>query len=107
MRSKATFFKLYEENPEQNENGNRKPGEQVREPWAPRGILDDDAHIVFPEDLHQVIELSGRDAFEVRFIRVFSTDLIPCDRDFIDLIVFHLVHKVAEIHISAGCSGCL
>jgi hypothetical protein len=89
------------------QNSDRKPGKQVREPGAPRCVLDDDAHFVLAEDLHEVVELCWRDRFELGIIHIFSFDLIPAYGDFQDLVTLDLVHKFAEMHFLTRSCGIL
>ncbi len=89
----------HEENPEEDKDEDRKPGEEIGKPGASRGVLHLDVHIMLAENLDQIIELGGSNCLEGGSVGVFSLNLVAGDLDFAHVVAFYLGHEFAEIDL--------
>jgi len=87
----------HEENPEQDEQEDREPADDVAQPAVLGGVLDGDVDLAFPEDLDQVVVLGWKDRLERPSLLVLAPEVVVRDGDLFDVAQFDLVHELGEI----------
>jgi len=95
----------HEKNPKEDEDNDRKPGEEIGKPRISSRVLDIDIDFVFSQDADKLIELVRGNGLEFLPIGVFAFDLIASDGHVRDESSLDFVQKLTERNLIDGACG--